>query len=122
VWDRCDPSAGDGVARTLGSVPAPTTSIALLLLAGAVWVGGVNVLQVLRGRQLRVPRSGHVRDVRDVRRRSTAAVAEATGVAVLALGLLARVRPLVALGAALVAVGALAMSVARRGVARRRLR
>jgi len=116
LWACCDLRA---YARR---VPAPTTSIALLLLAGALWVGGVNVLQVVRGRQVRVAPSGHVRDVRDLRRRSAAAVAEAVGVAVLALGLLARTRPLVVLGAVLVAVGALAMSVARRGLARRRVR
>ena len=63
--------------------------------------------------------SALVRDVRDVRRRSAAALVEASGVAVVAVGLLLRERPLVLLGALVTAAGALLMSVARRGLARR---
>ena len=98
-------------------MPARVLFTTLLLLA-AVAVVAVNVVQVRRGRLLFSP-GGVVRDVRDVRRRSTAAVVEAAGIAVLAVGLLVRERPLVWLGAVVVAAGALLMSVARRGLARR---
>ena len=92
--------------------------LTVLLLGAAVAVVAVNVLQVRRGRLL-FPSGGLVRDVRDVRRRSTAAVVEASGLAVLALGLLVREKPLVWVGAVVLATGALLMSFARRGLARR---
>jgi hypothetical protein len=90
----------------------------VLLLLAAVAVVAVNVVQVRRGRLLYAP-GGLARDVRDVRRRSTAAVVEASGLAVLALGLLTRDKPIVWVGALVLAVGALLMSFARRGLARR---
>lgn len=90
----------------------------VLLLAVAVAVVAVNVVQVRRGRMLFAP-GGLVRDVRDVRRRSTAAVVEASGLALLAVGLLVRDRPVVWLGAVVLTGGALLMSFARRGLARR---
>jgi hypothetical protein len=90
-----------------------------VLLGVAVAVVLVSVVQVRRGRMLFSTEPGLVRDVRDVRRRSTAALVEASGVAVLALGLLLRERPLVWLGALVVTVGAVLMSIARRGLARR---
>ncbi len=90
----------------------------VLLLAVAVLVAGAAVVQWRRGRPL-VSTDGVVRDVHDVRRRSAAAFVEASGIAVLALGLLTRERPLTVLGALVTAGGALMMSVARRGLARR---
>lgn len=89
------------------------------LLAVAVGIVLVSLVQVRRGRMLFSTEPGLVRDVRDVRRRSTAALVEASGVAVLALGLLVRERPLVWLGALVVTAGAVLMSIARRGLARR---
>ena len=92
--------------------------ITVLLLLAAVAVVAVNVVQVRRGRLLYAP-GGLARDVRDVRRRSTAAVVEASGIAVLALGFLVREKPLIWVGAVVLAAGALLMSFARRGLARR---
>lgn len=93
------------------------TTVALLAVAVAVVL--VSLVQVRRGRMLFSTEPGLVRDVRDVRRRSTAALVEASGIAVLAVGLLVRERPLVWLGALVTAVGAVLMSIARRGLARR---
>ncbi|WP_088317019.1 hypothetical protein [Kineosporia sp. R_H_3] len=93
------------------------TTVALLAVAVAVVL--VSLVQVRRGRMLFSTEPGLVRDVRDVRRRSTAALVEASGIAVLAVGLLVRERPLVWLGALVTAAGAVLMSIARRGLARR---
>jgi hypothetical protein len=92
---------------------------ATLLLLGAVAVAFGSALQASRGRSLLARPGALVRDVRDVRRRSWAALVESCGVAVLALGLLGHVRPLVWLGALVTGAGALLMSIARRGLARR---
>lgn len=96
------------------------TTVALLAVALAVVL--VSLVQVRRGRMLFSTEPGLVRDVRDVRRRSTAALVEASGIAVLAAGLLVRERPLVWLGALVTAAGAVLMSIARRGLARRQRR
>jgi hypothetical protein len=87
-------------------VPAARVAFGLLLLLGALGVAVVAVVEVARG-------------TRYARWRAGAAVVEAAGVGVVALGLLAHRRPLVVLGVVVLAVGALWMSVARRGSARR---
>lgn len=92
--------------------------VGLFLLIGAAAVVAGAAAQLSRGRTLAV-RPGVVRDVGDVRRRSAAALVEASGVLVLALGLLAHQRVLVVLGAAVTAVGAVLMSFARRRPVRR---
>jgi hypothetical protein len=88
-----------------------------LLLGAAAFVAGAAA-QLSRGRAL-ATRPGVVRDARDVRRRSAAALVEASGVFVLALGLVAHQRVLVVLGAAVTAVGAVLMSFARSRPVRR---
>ncbi len=100
-------------------MPAVRVLLGLALLVGAFGVATGAFVQLRRGVELRPREPGVVRDVRDVRRRAAAALTEAVGVGVLALGLLVHVRPLVWLGAVTTVAGALAMSVARRGLARR---
>lgn len=101
-------------------MPSARFLVTTLLLLGALGVAAGAAVQFARGRVLLARPGGVVRDVRDVRRRSAAALVEAVGIAVLGLGLLAHHRVLVTVGALLTAGGALMMSVARRGLARRR--